>query len=252
MINRRFALETATIIIAAVACAAVSNGLAARDRKVKWLATSSAAAKRIERPATAATQPVQASVVPLAAATAPLQPAAVAPAAEAKPVESGAAPAAAEPAAAAAKPAAQAVAPAPVTAQQPVTPAPAVAAKQFPPHPDKAYIEISSDDAKLLYDGGAIFFDARRTSVYEEGHIRGARNISVWEADLDEKINKLYEENLDPEKPIVVYCSGGACEDSHMLSQRLWGIGLNAVFVYKDGFPDWQAKGRPVSTGAQP
>jgi rhodanese-related sulfurtransferase len=77
----------------------------------------------------------------------------------------------------------------------------------------------------------------------------------VWESDIDEKVNKLFNERSDPAAqalPIVVYCSGGDCEDSHMLAQKLWGIQFNNVYVYKDGFPDWQQHGAPVHTGANP
>ena len=37
-----------------------------------------------------------------------------------------------------------------------------------------------------------------------------------------------------------------------MLAQKLWGIQFNNVYVYKDGFPDWQAKGGQVHTGGNP
>jgi rhodanese-related sulfurtransferase len=100
-----------------------------------------------------------------------------------------------------------------------------------------------------------LFLDARRTSVYEAGHIAGARSFSVWESDIDDKVNALYGERSDPsdqDKPIVIYCSGGACEDSHMLSQKLWGIQFNNLYVYKDGFPDWQDRNGAVKTGGQP
>jgi len=130
-----------------------------------------------------------------------------------------------------------------------------VQAEQFPPHPDKQYIEIAYDAVKQLHDKGALFLDARRTSVYEQGHIAGARPFSVWESDIDQKVNKLFEERSDPREqaqPIVVYCSGGECEDSHMLAQKLWGIQFNNVYVYKDGFPDWQKRGGAVHTGANP
>ena len=77
----------------------------------------------------------------------------------------------------------------------------------------------------------------------------------MWESDIDDKVNALFNERDDPAKqdlPIVVYCSGGACEDSHMLSQKLWGIQFNNVYVYKDGFPDWQKRGGAVRTGGNP
>lgn len=151
----------------------------------------------------------------------------------------------------------QAPPPAPAAPEQHATPVkpkidPLV---KFQPHPNEAYIEISGDDARALHAAGALFLDARRTSVYEAGHIPGARSFSVWEADIDDKVNALFGERSDPasqNKPIVAYCSGGACEDSHMLAQKLWGIQFNNVYVYKDGFPDWQDRGGKVVTGAQP
>ncbi|HJQ36319.1 MAG TPA: rhodanese-like domain-containing protein [Thermoanaerobaculia bacterium] len=142
---------------------------------------------------------------------------------------------------------------APQVVEKPPAPAPDVA--KFTPHPDKAYVEIGYDDVAALHGAGALFLDARRTSVYEEGHIAGARSISVWEADKGDKVNALFGERSDPREqnlPIVIYCSGGACEDSHMLAQDLWGIQFNNVYVYKDGFPDWQKRGGAVKTGSNP
>jgi rhodanese-related sulfurtransferase len=127
--------------------------------------------------------------------------------------------------------------------------------ERFPPHPDKAYVEIGGDDVAWLHARGALFLDARRSSVFEQGHIAGARSFSVWESDIDDKVNKLFEERGDPaqqEQPIVIYCSGGACEDSHMLAQKLWGIQFNNILVYKDGFPDWQSRNGAVRTGMTP
>jgi rhodanese-related sulfurtransferase len=147
---------------------------------------------------------------------------------------------------------------APVPPSAAPNPAPAPAANvlsRFKPHPSQAYVEISGADAAALHAAGVLFLDARRTSVYEDGHITGARSISVWESDVDDKVNALYGERSDPsdqDKPIVIYCSGGACEDSHMLSQKLWGIQFNNIYVYKDGFPDWQNRGGAVRTGGQP
>ena len=143
---------------------------------------------------------------------------------------------------------------APVPAPAPAA-APKVDLSKFQPHPDKAAVEISGADAAALHAAGALFLDARRTSVYEAGHIAGARSYSVWESDIDDKVNNLFNERQDPSeqnKPIVIYCSGGACEDSHMLAQKLWGIQFNNVYVYKDGFPDWQQRNGAVRTGGQP
>jgi rhodanese-related sulfurtransferase len=125
-------------------------------------------------------------------------------------------------------------------------------ARAFPPHPDKAAIEISPAAVERLYRKKMLFLDARRSSVYADGHIAGARSFPVWESDIDDRVKKLFEEGLDSRAPIVAYCSGGNCEDSHMLAEKLYMVGFDNVLIYKDGFPDWQKRGLPVSRGANP
>jgi len=124
--------------------------------------------------------------------------------------------------------------------------------KQFPPHPDKPWVEISGEDAALLHSRGALFLDARRTSVYRDGHVAGARNFAVWESDVDEKVKSLFAEGRDQSAPIVAYCSGGECEDSHMLGQKLYMSAFDNVLVYKGGFPDWEKRGLPIGKGDKP
>jgi rhodanese-related sulfurtransferase len=214
----RYVLKAATLIIAAIICALVANAVASRDRKLV-VVPASAERRTPSAPAMTAPAPVitQTTQTTITQTTATQPPVAAKPQPQPQPKKIAAAP-----------------------------------AKEFNPHPDKAYIEIGFDDVKALHDKGVLFLDARRTSVYEQGHIPGARPFSVWESDIDDKVNKLFAERSDPKDqnlPIVVYCSGGDCEDSHMLAQKLWGIQFNNVYVYKDGFPDWQKHGEPVHTG---
>jgi rhodanese-related sulfurtransferase len=123
---------------------------------------------------------------------------------------------------------------------------------RFPPHPDKPYVEISGDDAAALVAQGVLVIDARRTKDYEAGHVFGARNISPWEGDADVKITALVNEGRDGAVPVVVYCSGGDCEDSHMLATRVYGGGFNNLLVYKDGWPDWVKRGGKSASGPEP
>jgi rhodanese-related sulfurtransferase len=124
--------------------------------------------------------------------------------------------------------------------------------QRFPPHPDKASVEIGTDDAEALFREKRLFLDARRSSVYADGHVAGARSFPVWEADIAERVKTFFEEGLDQNAPIVIYCSGGDCEDSHMLAEKLYMIGFNALYVDKDGFPGWVKKGLPVNKGDKP
>lgn len=113
-------------------------------------------------------------------------------------------------------------------------------------------MEITADDAQLLFRRKALFLDARRSAAYAEGHIVGARTFPVWESDIEERVKALYEEGLDQQAPIVIYCSGGNCEDSHMLAEKLYMVGFDNVLIYKDGFPDWQKRGLAASKGTDP
>jgi len=121
------------------------------------------------------------------------------------------------------------------------------------PHPDKPWVEVSGADVEALYRRGDVpFLDARRTSAYRDGHIARARPFSVWEAEIDDKVKAFFGEGHDPSGVIVVYCSGGDCEDSHTLGQKLYMAGFDNVLVYKDGFPDWEKRGLPVTKGDKP
>jgi rhodanese-related sulfurtransferase len=244
--------QAAAIVAAGIILALVANAFASRDRKVSLAGTYPNALKVPAREVPVAPAPAPPPVTQTVATT--TQPATIT-----VPPIAPTATTATQPTATAAietvglnpkakTPAAPATTPAPA-------PPPVTRAREFAIHPDKPYIEIAFNDVKALHDKNALFLDARRTSVYEQGHIPGARTYSVWESDIDDKVQKLFAERSDTAAqnlPIVIYCSGGDCEDSHMLAQKLWGIQFNNVYVYKDGFPDWQQHGAPVHTGANP
>ena len=69
---------------------------------------------------------------------------------------------------------------------------------------------------------------------------------------IPKTVKAFYEEGRDQNAPIVIYCSGGDCEDSHMLAEKLYMVGFNNLLVYKDGFPGWQKRGLPAVKGPKP
>jgi len=285
MNRKKHFIEALTLVIAAALCAIVANTLAARDRRMalagnypdalrvpsqnasptqatatttRWDTTANEVANSTApgSVATASTATEPATVVSPSRAALP-NPATSAPA-PATPARSPAgARGASTPPAAARSAAAASLQPAPVASPAaPAATSTEALAGKFAPHEKQPYVEIHGDDVALLHSRGALFLDARRTSVYEAGHIARAQPYSVWEADVDQKVNKLYEtRGQDPKlaaEPIVIYCSGGDCEDSHMLAQKLWGVQFNNVYVYKDGFPDWEKRGGSVHKGSAP
>src|SRR5438067_2482608 len=140
MNTRRFLVEAAALIGAAVLCALVSNALAARERKLalvgyypnaqKVPAQTTETAAVTATATTATTVPTTTIVVPTATT------ATTATAAPKTPTASATTTAA--------------LAPPPKK--------PDVA--RFVVHPDKAYVEIKYDDVKALHDAGALFLDA--------------------------------------------------------------------------------------------
>ncbi len=114
------------------------------------------------------------------------------------------------------------------------------------------FTEITPDVAFRMHGAGALFLDARRAAEYEAGHIAGARSIPIWEHDADARIDALRSDGVPSDKDIVVYCSGATCEDSARLAERLALAGFFKLSLYKDGFPDWEKRGWPVTHGTQP
>jgi 3-mercaptopyruvate sulfurtransferase SseA len=113
----------------------------------------------------------------------------------------------------------------------------------------RAGLEIAIDEVQLLQKEGVPFIDARRSRFYLQGHIPGARSLPVWEADLDQRISTLLTE-VPQDAPVVVYCSSGDCEDSHMLAQKLEVAGYKDLKVFRGGFPEWQKRGLPVEVSS--
>jgi rhodanese-related sulfurtransferase len=141
-------------------------------------------------------------------------------------------------------------APAAVTAAPAAPVAAPMPARDYPPHPDRPWVDITGEEAVALHGRGIPFLDARRTAVYTEGHVAGARSFPIWESTVEDAIKKLFEEGYDVNAPLVIYCSGGDCEDSHMLAERLHQFGFNNALVYTGGFPDWERRRLPVEKGA--
>lgn len=119
-----------------------------------------------------------------------------------------------------------------------------IRAKEDTPH-GKSVFEIDNvDAAKKIYDKGeTLFVDARADAFYIKGHVKEAISLPV--GDFDNRIDKfLNQHSLD--QPIITYCSGRTCDDSHRLAQMLMEFGYENVSVMIDGFPGWEAGGYPV------
>jgi rhodanese-related sulfurtransferase len=252
---RRHLLETVTLVVVAVAIALVSNAIASRERKLKLPGDyPNATAVPTRAAAQVPSAPPKAAPVESSSAAAQRGSGSLASTGEHSlssiPAERRGVAGAPPESSRSGKTLGGVSTASPATAPAPAAPAEGLLSR-FPPHPDRPYVEISGEDAARLWAAGVLFLDARRTSAYEEGHVAGARPFSAWESDVDQKVMVLLAER-DGGLPLVIYCSGGDCEDSHLLAQKLWGAGFNDILVYRDGYPDWVKRGGAVRTGAAP
>lgn len=106
-----------------------------------------------------------------------------------------------------------------------------------------AEIDRVQDARKIFENDDTLFVDARSTADYESGHIPGAVSLPVGR--FDERI-EAFMNQYPLNQPVVTYCSGRTCEDSHHLARLLLDAGFSEVRIFIDGFPGWQAEGYPI------
>lgn len=93
----------------------------------------------------------------------------------------------------------------------------------------------------------AVFLDARRTDLYDEGHVPGARCVPAAET---EKALPAAVLDLPRAGTLVVYCEGGDCQSSLLLAKRLHDQGFKDIRVMTGGWEAWARAGLPAEKGA--
>jgi rhodanese-related sulfurtransferase len=96
--------------------------------------------------------------------------------------------------------------------------------------------EISREEAQKLIDEGAQLVDVRADHEWEAGRIAGARHLPLPE--LAERTDE-----LDKDRPVVVYCRGGT--RSTMATDALAEAGYDASKL-SEGIVGWAEEGLPL------
>lgn len=100
-----------------------------------------------------------------------------------------------------------------------------------------------AEAAKTIFDRHeAIFVDARPAEIYAKGHIKGA--VSLPADGFAERI-PLFREIYPLTTPVVAYCSGEHCTDSHRLAQLFFLEGYENIRIFTGGYPAWVERGYP-------
>ena len=93
-----------------------------------------------------------------------------------------------------------------------------------------------------------IFVDARNEDDFNLGHIPGAREFDPYHP---EKKAVAVMALCNAAEQIVVYCTGGDCEDSQSAAILLRDAGTpnSKLMVYEGGFTEWTTNNMPVEKG---
>ena len=95
------------------------------------------------------------------------------------------------------------------------------------------------DVLKIVQMEEAQLIDVRTPEEYGEGHIANALNIDFFSDNFLENM-----ENLDKEKPVVLYCKSG--NRSNKSAQKLKESGFSKIYDVDGGITEWKNKGFDV------
>lgn len=95
-----------------------------------------------------------------------------------------------------------------------------------------------------------VFIDASDDRHYQEGHIPGAYQFDHYHP--ENYVATVLPACQSAER-IVVYCTGGECEDSEFTALTLRDVGIpkERLFVYGGGMTEWATNGLPVEIGGR-
>jgi rhodanese-related sulfurtransferase len=92
---------------------------------------------------------------------------------------------------------------------------------------------------RLLDEADAQLVDVRSAEQYGRAHLPGATNLPL--VHVIEGVDQ-----LDPTRPVIVYCSDARSDTSARAAARLEDLGFSPIYRYASGAADWRAAGLPV------
>ena len=112
-------------------------------------------------------------------------------------------------------------------------------------------VRIDTREALIKHSSGkAVFVDAREIEQFTRGHIAGAVSIPAFpDAVRSEMIRRSFD-RINAPLELVVYCGSGSCSAAETAAGAISSLGYSRhIYLYKDGFDEWSAKGHPAEAG---
>jgi rhodanese-related sulfurtransferase len=108
-----------------------------------------------------------------------------------------------------------------------------------PLHAEEPPTPLKVEQAEKQLAGGVQLLDVRTPKEWNEGHLQGAKLVTLAKEGFVEKVKAA----LDPKKPVLVYCRSG--RRSAMAAKQLREAGFT-VHDLDGGITAWQKAGKPV------
>ncbi len=107
--------------------------------------------------------------------------------------------------------------------------------------------DLSLNAMKTLSESPyTIVLDARDRDDFCRGHIPNAISLPVRKFDEEFPKQSLpLMASKDSGQVIIIYCTGGDCEDSKQMKERLAGFQLDNTMIYEGGWQEWDTAGMP-------
>lgn len=129
--------------------------------------------------------------------------------------------------------------------EKPVLPDVSKALKAKPTQPSKV-VTVEEADKLIKETKGIIILDVRLPEEFAHQHIKGARNVNVFDKDFEALLGE-----LDQTKPVLVHCASGR-RSTLALEQMAGKVRFPQVYHMNEGFTGWKAANKPFESKPLP
>lgn len=95
-------------------------------------------------------------------------------------------------------------------------------------------------EKKIATEKNIQLIDVRTPEEFQQGYIKGAKNINIYSLTFEQEINK-----LDKTKPVYIYCRSG--NRSKSAAQVLSKNGFKVIYDLQGGISAWQSSNKPLT-----
>jgi len=103
---------------------------------------------------------------------------------------------------------------------------------------------VTMDEAKWLFDDGAVFIDVRNSRFFANRHIPGAHHLDMKDAFTEATLAAVAEKD----QQIVIYASSERCGRAHKGAKLAVSWGYKNVYYFRGGIVDWKSVEFPINS----